>query len=84
MLGNEESKICACGAVDETLTYLWWECIKWNPVREKHGCDELPYTRSWHYDDQRLPADVDLHPEDDGRNLQGTRQTTWITLKGLK
>ena len=46
MPGNDESRICSCGAADETLTHLWWECSNWKSIREKHGCEALPY-KEW-------------------------------------
>ena len=53
MPGNDETRTFACGAADETLTHLWWECTRWNSIREKHRCTEFPYME-W------LPALRDL------------------------
>ena len=43
MPGNDETRTFACGAADETLTHLWWECTRWNSIREKHRCTEFDY-----------------------------------------
>ena len=88
MPGNDESRICSCGAADETLTHLWWECINWKSIREKHGCEALPMvfctTGSWNRDGHRLSDECCLHPQDDDRHFQRAIQKNGVALDGLK
>ena len=42
MPDSDGDPTCACGAAIETIEHLWWNCSRWQAIREQHQCLDFP------------------------------------------